>query len=70
ALEEVEYGGEYLRVIHGSALKKRWRGAPPANPIEVPPPGISLPKTNTLKHAPIKTKHKKKKFKNPTNKDK
>lgn len=29
ALEEVEYGGEYLRVIHGSALKKRWRAPPP-----------------------------------------
>ena len=29
ALEEVKNGGEYLRVIHGSALKKRWRAPPP-----------------------------------------
>ncbi|MGS6194577.1 hypothetical protein, partial [Enterobacter asburiae] len=60
ALEEVEYGGEYLRVIHGSALKKRWGAAPPPTLSDAPPRRIGTPKNISLNNIRSHIKKKKK----------
>ncbi|MGS6266104.1 hypothetical protein ACVGWD_09940, partial [Enterobacter asburiae] len=65
ALEEVEYGGEYLRVIHGSALKKRWGGGPPPTLILSPPLPIVPRKKIPRPKTPLKTYDIRNIFNNP-----